>query len=100
MCRELSPGDWCSRRGGKSKSALALDRGTGGGSRARVGRWGHRNGAKAKQGRRIDLATLREDATVGCRVICRIGLNSLVFMAARYRGGSCAPYPIELLRVP
>jgi hypothetical protein len=60
---------------------LAAKSRPGGGPRARVGGLGAARSPKAKQGGRIDLATLQEDATVGCRVICRIGFNCLVFVA-------------------
>ena len=92
-----APSSWGSNSGG---GGLAAKSRTGAGSRARAGRQGGHAGPKANQGRRIDLATLREDATVGCRVICRIGFNSLVFVALATVVDRAWPCLIELLRVP
>jgi len=48
----------------------------------------------------MHLATLYEDATVGCWVICWIGFNSLVLVALSSFSYYYYYYTVDLLRVP
>jgi hypothetical protein len=52
---------------------------------------------KANRAMRIQPARLQDDATGGCRAMCRTELNIFDVGGARYSGSSCTLFTLEVV---